>query len=137
MPLYRDRVAEELEGKKSEFTGKAINQKAVEEFQDAAQTLTSEFSSEDIKKALEEYDLPSALPTEEYSKEGDLVVSFEESSEWESHEAVNNWAKRNIRGVTTVAADGSQIDPVTEFELTSGTFFSGSPEAPRRRLLRA
>ena len=120
MPLYRDRVAEELEGKKSEFTGKAINQKAVEEFQSAAQSLTSDFSSEDIREALQEYDLPSALPTEEYDEKGGLVVSFEESSEWESHEAVNSWAKENIRGVTTVAADGSQIDPVTEFEQPVG-----------------
>lgn len=120
MPLYRNHVAQELENKKSEFSEKAINQKAVEEFRDAAQNLTSEFSSEEIKEALEDYDLPSALPTEEYSEDGELVVPFEESTDWSSHEAVNNWAKENFRGVTTVAADGSQIDPVTEFEQPVG-----------------
>ena len=120
MPLYRNQVAQELEGKKSDFTGKAVNQKAIEESREAAQNLTSEFSAEDIKEALEEYDLPSALPTKEYSKKGDLIVPFEESSEWGSHEAVNNWAKEHIRGVTTVAADGSQIDPITEFEQPVG-----------------
>lgn len=120
MPLYRNHVAQELEGKRSEFTGKAINQAVVEEFQSAAKSLPDEYSAEEIREALSEYELPSALPTEEYSKDGELVVSFDESGEWSSHEAVNNWARNHIQGVTTIAADGSQIDPVTEFEQPVG-----------------
>jgi hypothetical protein len=120
MPLYRRRVAQELEGKKSEFSGNAINQKSVEEFQDAAEELTSNFSADGLKEALKEYNLPSALPTSEYSADGNLIVRFEESADWDSHESVNSWAKENIQGVTTVAADGSQIDPVTEFEQPVG-----------------
>lgn len=120
MPLYRNRIAQELEGKKSEFTGKAVNQKAIEEFRSAAGELTSKFSADEIREELKDYDLPKALPTEEYSEDGELIVSFDESSDWSSHEAVNNWAREKIHGVTTVAADGSQIDPVTEFEQPVG-----------------
>ena len=49
-----------------------------------------------------------------------MVVTFEESSDWKSYEAVNNWARDQLQGLTTVAADGSQIDPVTEFEQPIG-----------------
>jgi hypothetical protein len=116
MPLYRNHVAQELENKKSEFSEKAINQKAVEEFRDAAQNLTSEFSSEEIKEALEDYDLPSALPTEEYSEDGELVVPFEESSDWSSHEAVNNWAITNRSSPRTVDLDWTNGDLPERFE---------------------
>lgn len=118
MPLYRDRVAEELEGKKSEFTGE-LSREAIEEHTEAAEELSSNFSKKEIEEGLEDVDLPGALPTEEFTKYN-IVVPFEESSDWGSHEEVNRWARKQLEGNITVAADGSQIDPVTEFEQPVG-----------------
>ncbi len=118
MPLYKEKVAQELEGKKSEFSG-GISKEAVEEYQNAAKELSENLSKEEIMDQLEEEQHPGALPTEEFKDEG-MNVTFEESSDWESHEAVNNWARDQLQGLTTVAADGSQIDPVTEFEQPVG-----------------
>lgn len=118
MPLYKGKVAQELEGKKSEFSGKR-SREAVKEYRDAAKDISEKLSNQDIIDQLEDEEFPGALPTEEFEEKG-MLVSFEESSGWESHEAVNNWARSQIEGVTTVAADGSQIDPVAEFEQPVG-----------------
>ncbi len=64
--------------------------------------------------------LPGALPTREYQENQVGILSFEESEDWDSHEAVNRWARGQIEDVTTVAVDGSQINPVTEFEKPVG-----------------
>lgn len=118
MPLYRDRIAEELEDKKADFqTG--IGEDVVDEFQNAAGEL-SDLSRNEIEEGLEEFELAGALPTEEFEEMDGLTVRFEEGREWQSHEAVNNWARSQIEGVTTISADGSQIDPVSEFEKPVG-----------------
>lgn len=119
MPLYRRHVAQELEGKKSEFSGD-LGREAVEEHAEAADDLSSNFSREEIEDKLDDVDLPGALPTEEFSEHDGIVVPFEESSDWGSHEAVNRWARQQLEESVTVAADGSQIDPVTEFEQPVG-----------------
>ena len=79
MPLYRDRVAEELEGKKSEFRGE-LNREAIEEYTEAADDLPSNFSKKEIEDELEDIDLPGALPTEEFSENDGIMIPFEESS---------------------------------------------------------
>lgn len=118
MPLYREKIAQELEDKKSDFRS-GIGQDVVDEFQKAAGEL-SDITREEIEKRLEEFELAAALPTEEFEEEDRLTVQFEESREWESHEAVNNWARSQIEGIPTISADGSQIDPVSEFEKPVG-----------------
>lgn len=120
MPLYRDLIAQEFERNRKEFSGLGSGGKAVEEFQEAATDLTSEFSKDEIEEKLGEHRLPGALPTEEYSENDDLIVPFSTSSDWESHEAVNEWARKRIEGIATIAADGSQIDPVKEFRKPVG-----------------
>ncbi|NLV13220.1 DNA double-strand break repair nuclease NurA [Haloarcula argentinensis] len=119
MPLYRDRVAEELEGKKSEFRGE-LSREAIEEHTEAADDLSSNFSKKEIEDELEDIDLPGALPTEEFSEYDGIIVPFEESADWSSHEEVNRWARNQLEENITVAADGSQIDPVTQFEQPVG-----------------
>lgn len=115
MPLYRSRIAQELEERKDEFR-RDVGADVVDDFRNAAEELVSDLSREEVEESLSEYQLPAALPTEEFEEHDSLVVSFEESQEWSSHEAVNKWARSQLENVTTVSADGSQIDPVTEFE---------------------
>jgi hypothetical protein len=114
MPLYKNRIAEELESKKTEFR-KGINKDVVDAFQEAVGDLT-ELSIDEIEEKLSEYELPAAVPTKEFEEKDGLIVGFEQGDDWSSHEAVNNWARDQLEGVLTVSADGSQIDPVKEFE---------------------
>ena len=119
MPLYRSRIAQELEVKKSEFSGER-SKEAIEEYSEAAEEISSELSKDEIVDRLQDREDPGALPTEEFDAHDGLIVSFPESGHWTSHEAVNQWARDQLEGVTTIAADGSQIDPVTEFEQPVG-----------------
>ncbi|MFB6217436.1 MAG: DNA double-strand break repair nuclease NurA [Candidatus Aenigmatarchaeota archaeon] len=118
MPLYKEKVAQDLEEKKSEFSG-VRSREVVEEYQEAAGSLEEDYDLEELEEQLEELDSVPASPTEEFDEKG-LLIPFEESNDWGSHEAVNNWARQNLESVSTIAADGSQIDPVSEFEQPVG-----------------
>ncbi len=115
MPLYRNRIAQELEERKDEFDDQ-MDAGVVDEFREAAEVLMEELSRDEIEERLSQYELPAALTTGEFDEHDGLVVTFEESSDWETHEAVNTWARSQLEGVTTISSDGSQIDPVTEFQ---------------------
>lgn len=119
MPLYKDRIAKELEDKKREFDGGGFDKAVIDQFRDAAKEFSSDIDVEIIDK-LETLQYPGAVPTEEFLEEEEWIVSFEESDSWNSHEAVNNWSRSQLENVTTIAADGSQIDPVKEFEKPVG-----------------
>lgn len=54
---------------------------------------------------------PGALPTAEWER--GFVLPF--APRWEEHGAAAAWARETLRGVTTVAVDGSQIAPSKEF----------------------
>lgn len=119
MPLYRDRIAKELENKKREFDGVGFDKAVIDQFRDAAEEFRSNIET-GIVDELETLQYPGAVPTDEFLDEDGWIISFEESSSWSSHEAVNNWSRRQLENVTTIAADGSQIDPVEEFEKPVG-----------------
>lgn len=55
---------------------------------------------------------PGARPTAEFSKHG-LFVPF--APGWESARDARSWAVNHLRGITTVAVDGSQIAASKEF----------------------
>ncbi len=121
MPIYRDHLAKEFEEKQDEIAGSSFeNEEASSDFRRAFGRLTSEHDREDIEKELSDMKLPGALPTREYQENQAGVLPFEESEDWTSHEAVNRWARDKIENVATVAVDGSQINPVTEFEKPVG-----------------
>lgn len=119
MPLYKDRIAQELEDKKAEFNGDGFDKAVIDQFRDAAKELASSIGA-DIVDELMEQKYSGAIPTDEFLDEEEWIISFEESSSWGSHEAVNNWSRSKLENVTTIAADGSQIDPVEEFEKPVG-----------------
>ncbi|MFB1063322.1 DNA double-strand break repair nuclease NurA [Natrinema sp. H-ect4] len=118
MPLYRRLVAQELEEKKSEFS-RDIGSEAIEAYQEAAETLAG-LAKEEFDRRVSRIDAPSAIPTQEFAEHDGLCIPFEASTDWQSHEDVNTWARSQFEGVTTVAADGSQIDPIAEFEQPVG-----------------
>jgi len=58
-----------------------------------------------------------AVFTPEFDTHGGSVHGHGESEAWESHEAVNDWARDVLRGVPMLATDGSEIPPTTQFNL--------------------
>jgi len=69
-----------------------------------------------------EIKLPSsragARPTLEYDSHPSLVVPF--SYKWQNHRQVREWAAEVLTGVTTIAADGSQITPSRDLSIPVG-----------------
>jgi hypothetical protein len=68
-------------------------------------------SKADIEARLEGVENPGALPSEEHSPS--LIFPF--GHRWTNHEEARVWAFDRIRGVTTLAVDGSQIPPSKDY----------------------
>ena len=118
MPLYRDKVARELERSKAEFSDPEDRKRAVEAYRTASEDIHERSTKGEIEVRLGEYEQPGALPTGEFDEFDDLCVPFGQT--WESHEAVNEWARECLEDRAVIAADGSQIDPVREFDRPVG-----------------
>ena len=55
--------------------------------------------------------------TPEFDSHGGVLREHSESESWESHEAVNDWARDLLRRVPMLATDGSEIPPTTRFNV--------------------
>jgi hypothetical protein len=118
MPFYRDKVARELERSRSEFDDPEDRKRAVEAYRAASEDVHGSNTKTEVENGLDAYEQPGALPTGEFDEIEGLCVPFGES--WESHEDVNEWARDCLEGRPVIAADGSQIDPVQEFDRPVG-----------------
>jgi hypothetical protein len=65
-------------------------------------------------------DYPGGLPTAEWDEHEAPLVRFETADNWESHEAVNEFARVALSDATTVGVDGSEIGPTREFTVPLG-----------------
>ena len=122
MPLYPELVAEQLEARQSDIRGFGRDDElAVSAYRDCLRQLTDE-AVEDIVRDVggDEDTYPGALPTRELEVHSSPVVAFQRSADWESHEAVNEFAADVLEGNTTVAADGSELGPTREFTVPLG-----------------
>lgn len=118
MPLYDGKVARELENQAGDFDVPEERKQSVREYRDALNDVSSSYSKEEIEKALSEHEFPGALPTEEFDEVSGISVDFDQS--WTSHEEVNEWAAEVLENRVVIAADGSQIDPIDEFDQPVG-----------------
>lgn len=89
----------------------------VERYQDAFQRLPEDWTSDEIRAALQAASYPGAYPTEEFDDASSLIVPHSESDRWENHEEVNEWARDIVRDVPVLAVDGSQLPPTTQFNV--------------------
>lgn len=69
---------------------------------------------------LSDDDYPGALPTREWDAHDGPVVGFDPAADWESHEAVNEFARETLAGQTTVGVDGSELGPTERFTVPLG-----------------
>jgi len=88
----------------------------VERYQNAFRRLP-EIGASEIRRALSTASYPGALPTEALDSADSLIIRHDESDEWETHEAVNDWAQKLLMDVPMLAVDGSEIPPTKQFNI--------------------
>jgi len=118
MPIDKRGVAAELEANVETIeTYLEDDTGLVERCQDAIQQLPTEWTTAEIREALQEASYPGALPTAAFDDVESIIVPYPESDGWENHEQVNGWARKIVSNVPVMAVDGSQIPPTTQFNV--------------------
>jgi hypothetical protein len=106
-----------LEAKRDGFTEAEVTSKEDLEALNQALIQLAKLSAAEI-----EAKLPSsragARPTLEYDSYPNLVVPF--NCRWQNHRQAREWAAEILTGVTTIAADGSQITPSRDLSIPVG-----------------
>ena len=122
MPLYPERVAEQLEANKAEIHRFSHDDtRVVEVYRERLRDAVTESQAEVRDAVGDDRDsYPGALPTREWDAMSGPIVPFDTSVPWDNHEAVNEFAAGALAGVSTVAADGSEIGPTREFTVPLG-----------------
>ena len=118
MPLYDRELVSKLEDQAEDFKVPEERKQSVREYRDAFDNVSSNYSKEEVQEALSEDEFPGALPTDEFDKVSGFSVDFDQS--WSSHEEVNVWAVDVLEDRVMIAADGSQIEPIDEFDQPVG-----------------
>ena len=118
MPIDKRGVAAELESSVETIEAYLEDDTGiVERYQDAFQRLPEEWTSAEIRAALQDTSYPGAYPTDEFDDVSSIIVPHHESDGWENHEEVNEWARDILRDRPVMAVDGSQLPPTTEFNV--------------------
>ncbi|MFC7173938.1 DNA double-strand break repair nuclease NurA [Haloplanus litoreus] len=89
----------------------------IERYQEAFWDLPTMGTAEELRSELSRFSYPGAVPVEAFDKCDSLINHHAPSDEWESHEAVNDWARDLLMDVPMLAADGSEIPPTTQFNV--------------------
>jgi len=118
MPIDKRGVAAELEANVETIeTYLEDDTGLVERCQDAIQQLPTDWTTAEIREALQEASYPGALPTAAFDDVESIIVPYPESDGWENHEQVNKWARNIVSNVPVMAVDGSQLPPTTQFNV--------------------
>jgi len=118
MPIDKRGVASELEANVETIEAYLENDSGiVERYQGAFERLPDEWTSDEIRTALQDTSYPGAYPTDAFDDATSIIVPYPESDGWENHEEVNEWARDIVRDVPVMAVDGSQLPPTTQFNV--------------------
>ncbi len=110
--LVKARVAAALEVQRESFLQAAEASSALRQRYEAALDTLNQLSLPDIETLIEHEPWPGARPTVELDRRG-LIIPFEQR--WATAQEARVWAGETLRGVPTVAVDGSQIAASKEF----------------------
>lgn len=113
--LYAARVRSQLDASTERFRRFAENESAAFRRFDQAISLLDDLDAGALRSRLAGIDRPGALPSEEWEESTGLVIRFGQT--FADHRAAREWARQTITGVTTVAADGSEIKPTKDYSL--------------------
>lgn len=118
MTIDKHGVAVELESNVETIEAYLEDEPGIaDRYKDAFQRLPEEWSSEEMRVALQDTSYPGAYPTNEFDEVDSIIVPHTESNSWDNHEEVNEWARDILRDVPVMAVDGSQLPPTTEFNV--------------------
>lgn len=121
-PLYTDRVAKALFGKREQF---AESEQEIADSISRLRNMAGKFealSVRDIQARLQELEVGGrfgARPTRE-QEDYPLMIPFQRGRRWTHHRLARDWAADVLTGVTTFAADGSVVDPSGDFSVPVG-----------------
>ncbi len=126
--LSRSHVIRALQSKRQEFVAfESERLETRDRYAEYVQALSAQ-SQAGLAGALKGYLLPGALPTSERIAGQGIVRPFGLS--WTNHEEAREWAMERLRGVRTVAVDGSQITPDPSLMMPVGAVQVGWFENP-------
>jgi len=124
------RVIAALEAKREGFIGYELRAGQDLERHEEALAWLSTRSQGQVFQQLERAVRPGALPTAERVAGRAVVHPF--GHRWANHQEARDWALKALRGVTTLAVDGSQITPSPDFSIPVGAVQVGWFENPHR-----
>ncbi|GAC1327587.1 MAG: DNA double-strand break repair nuclease NurA [Chloroflexota bacterium] len=110
--LVAQRVADALEAKHEEFRAAAARSRLLQEQYADTLKAVERLTDDELNGLLAQEEWPGARPTAELFERG-LVIPF--TRRWATAQDARTWALHQLRGVTTVAVDGSQIAASKEF----------------------
>lgn len=87
----------------------------VERYQAAFQGLPEMGPSAKLCDDLSSFSYPGAVPVESFDHCDSIINHHAPSDGWESHEAVDDWARDILLDVPILAVNGSEIPPTTQF----------------------
>lgn len=118
MPFDETRAAAQLDDNIDELRAYLTDDDdLIDRYRTAFTAVPEEWAASEIHSELTRASYPGALPTEQFDAVSALVQPHYVSDEWESHEAVNDWARDVLSDVPILAVDGSEIQPTTQFNL--------------------
>jgi len=116
--LYIERVAAALAERSADFHSSQIELQSSLKLLETALRDFERLSQADVEIAIAALPNPGAAPTTEQDTLPALVDSF--GSNWLTHRSAREWAAQTLQGVTTFAADGSQISPQKDLSIPVG-----------------
>jgi hypothetical protein len=126
--LSRSHVIRALQAKRDEFTSfESERLETRDRYAEYLKTLAAE-SQAGLTGKLRGIPDPGALPTAERVAGQSIVRPF--GTAWDNHEQARSWAMERLRGVRTVAVDGSQITPDPSLMMPVGAVQVGWFENP-------
>ncbi len=121
-PLYVDRVSAALHDKRDRFR---LSEQKIADSLNRLEGVVHNFEMMTLREIADRLEAIGpdarfgALPTRE-QEELPLLIPFEEGRRWSHHRQAREWAMDILSGVTTVAVDGSAIDPSGDLSVQVG-----------------
>lgn len=116
MPFHKADVAAALEANADTIRSYLEDDDdLVDRYQKSFAGLSEMGDAATLRANLSSASYPGALPTDGFDHVDSLIVSHRASDAWESHEAVNDWARELLMDVPMLAVDGSEIPPTSQY----------------------
>lgn len=118
MPLDRAAVAQSLDANIEDIRAYLHDDdNLVTRYQRSFRDLPESGTATELQDDLSQFSYPGAVPVKTFDNADSIIERHGASDGWESHEAVNDWARDRLRDVPIMAVDGSEIPPTTQFNV--------------------